>query len=139
MQELVEEFRHVVVDTSAGLDEPTLAALEQATDIVIVVDLDVASVRGARKLIETLNLIGMRDARRLIVLNRSDSKVGLRVEEVEVVLGASIDVMLPSSRAVPLSFNRGEPLVLARPRHAYSRGIAELAARFVPKRSGGRR
>jgi len=131
VDELEEEFRHVVIDTPAGLGEVTLSVLEQATDIVVVVDLDVASVRGAKKLIETLDLIGMREPRRHVVLNRSNSKVGLRIDEVEVVLKAPLDVLLPSTRAVPLSFNRGEPLVLARPRHAYSRKVTELAARFV--------
>ncbi|HSM02927.1 MAG TPA: AAA family ATPase [Acidimicrobiia bacterium] len=131
VEELTEEFRHVVIDTPAGLGESTLAVLEMATDIVVVVDLDVASVRGARKLLETLDLIGMREPRRHVVLNRSNSKVGLRVDEVEIVLKTPLDVLLPSSRAVPLSFNRGQPLVLARPRHAYSKQVSELAARFV--------
>jgi pilus assembly protein CpaE len=130
-----------VVDTSAGLDEATLVALERATDIVIVVDLDVASVRGARKLIESLDLIGMRSARRHVVLNRFDSKVGLDTDEVQAALGVDLDVMLPSSRAVPLSFNLGEPLVVSKPRHLYSRRIGDLAARFVgvpSNRRGGR-
>jgi pilus assembly protein CpaE len=141
LDQLAQEFRCLVVDTSAGLDEATLVALERATDIVIVVDLDVASVRGARKLIESLDLIGMRAARRHVVLNRFDSKVGLDTDEVQAALGVDLDVMLPSSRAVPLSFNLGEPLVVSKPRHLYSRRIGDLAARFVgvpSNRRGGR-
>jgi pilus assembly protein CpaE len=137
VDELSEEFRYLIVDTPAGLGEATLAALERATDIVVLVDLDVASVRGGRKLIETLDLIGMKGARRHIVLNRSNSKVALDIDEVEVVLGSPADVFLPSSRAVPLSLNRGQPLVMTRPRHAYSKGVAELASRLLG--GGGRR
>lgn len=138
LDQLSREFRYLVVDTSAGLDEATLVALERATDIVIVVDLDVAAVRGARKMIESLDLIGMRSARRHIVLNRSDSKVGLSRDEVEAALGVQLNVMLPSTRAVPLSFNLGEPMVVAKPRHQYSRRIGDLAAHLLGVPSRGR-
>jgi len=46
---LADEFRYVVIDTSAGLGEHTLVALEQSTDIVLVSDMDVPSVRNLRK------------------------------------------------------------------------------------------
>jgi pilus assembly protein CpaE len=107
---LHDEFRHVVIDTDPGLSEVTLSALELATDIVIVADLDVPSVRGTRKLLEALDTIGMRSATRHIVLNRADSRVGLTPEEVEKAIGASIDVELPSTRQVPISLNEGDPI-----------------------------
>lgn len=128
---LAKEFRYQVVDTSAGLEEHTLVALDRATDVVIVVDLDVPSVRGARKLIEALDVIGLRHANRYLVLNRADSKVGLKTDEVANALSVPIDISLPSSRAVPLSYNEGRPLVISHPRHPFSRGIRDLAARLV--------
>jgi len=125
------EFRHQVIDTAAGLGEHGLAALDKATDIVVVVDLDVPSVRGSRKFLEALDEIGLRAARRHIVLNRADSKVGLDADEVAAVLSVPIDVALPSSRNVPLSYNEGRPLVLSRPRHPFARRIEDLAERII--------
>jgi pilus assembly protein CpaE len=136
---LAKEFRYQVVDTSAGLEEHTLVALERATDVVIVVDLDVPSVRGARKLLEALDVIGLSQAKRYLVLNRADSKVGLKFDEVVAALNAPIDVTLPSSRAVPLSYNEGRPLVISHPRHPFSRGIRSLAERIVQPPRGSRR
>ena len=47
---LARDFPYVVVDTAAGLDERALAAIEVATDIVLLASMDVASVRNlARK------------------------------------------------------------------------------------------
>jgi pilus assembly protein CpaE len=131
IEALAKEFRYQVIDTSAGLEEHTLVALDRATDVVIVVDLDVPSVRGARKLMEALDVIGLHHAQRYLVLNRADSKVGLKLDEVVAALNVPIDVTLPSSRAVPLSYNEGRPLVISHPRHPFSRGIRSLADRIV--------
>jgi pilus assembly protein CpaE len=41
---LAANYDYVIVDTSAGLDERTLAALETATDVLLVSSLDVSSI-----------------------------------------------------------------------------------------------
>ncbi len=46
---LARQFRYVVVDTAPGLSEQTLAALDQATDAVLLSSMDVPGVRGLRK------------------------------------------------------------------------------------------
>jgi MinD-like ATPase involved in chromosome partitioning or flagellar assembly len=127
---LSTEFRIVVIDTDAGFDEQTLVALERSTDIVIIVDLDVPSVRGGRKLLKTLDQLGLGAARRHIILNRSDSKVGLDIGEVADVLGATIDIAVPSTRQAPLSFNEGRPLVTNYAKTPIAKRIVELSERF---------
>ncbi len=109
-------------------------ALERATDIVILADLDVPSVRGTRKLIEALDVIGMTEARRLVVLNRANSKVGLTPAEVSTSIGVSIDVALPSSREVPLSMNEGRPIASSSQRSHFGKRISELVDLFLPVR-----
>ena len=127
---LAAEFRYVVVDTSSGLGEHTLAALELSTDIVLVSDMDVPSVRNLRKALDALDLLGMRASQRHFVLNRADSRVGLDKEDVAAAAGIAIDVELPSSRRVPLSLNAGMPLVLGSPRSPMARRIAQLVERL---------
>lgn len=137
---LSSEFRFVIIDTDAGLNEYVLAALDRATDLVVLVDLDVPSVRGGRKLLRTLDRLGFGAARRHIVLNRADSKVGLEISEVAEVLGVSIDFAIPSTRQVPISFNEGRPLVTAYAKTPVAKRIVELAERFDETTPGrGRR
>jgi hypothetical protein len=50
---------------------------------------------------------------------------------VAEALNVPIDVTLPSSRAVPLAYNEGKPLVSGRPRHEFSQGIRLLADRLM--------
>ena len=46
LSQMAAEFQYVVVDTTPGLGEHVLAALEQATDAVWVCGMDVPSIRG---------------------------------------------------------------------------------------------
>ena len=129
---LASEFRYVVVDTAAGLNEHTLAALELSTDLIMVCDLSAAAVRGMQKVVGALDRLDMTTARRHFVLNRADSRVGLELTEVAATVGMPIEVKLPSARAVAVSMNEGIPLVESAPRSPFARRRLELQTRFVP-------
>src|SRR5258706_16480970 len=73
--------------------------------------MDVPSIKNLKLALQTLDLLGFARDRIRLVLNRADTEVGLRVQEVEKTLGTTVDVSIPSGREVPLSINRGLPLV----------------------------
>ena len=125
---LAQVFRHVVVDTAAGLDDVALTAMERATDLMVVCGTDVASARGARKELEAFNLLGLTSQRRIFVLNRADARVGLNVRDIESTVGMTVDFSIPSSRAVPLSMNQGTPLLDMDARTPVSRAFGELVS-----------
>ncbi|HEU4480749.1 MAG TPA: hypothetical protein VFS18_02595, partial [Actinomycetota bacterium] len=81
--------------------------------------------------IETLGYIGIPKERLLVVLNRADSKVGLEPSDVERVMNIKIDAMIPSSRLVPASLNKGEPVYLSDPKSAVAQAITSLADRVA--------
>lgn len=128
---LAQSFDYVIVDTPAGLDERTLAALDCATDVLLVSSLDVTSIRSLRKATETLDHIGITAERRL-VLNRSDSKVGLDPSDAEAVMDMKIACAVPSSRDVPLSLNLGTPVVSSEPKSAVAKQLEQLASLYAP-------
>ena len=70
---LMESFKYVVIDTASGLDENTLAALEYATDLILLSATDVPSVRATLKEIDALRSIGNSHQRWHFVLNRADA------------------------------------------------------------------
>ncbi|MEA2827021.1 MAG: pilus assembly protein CpaE [Actinomycetota bacterium] len=128
---LAGEFSYVVVDTGAGLDEYTLAAIERSDDLVLVCVTDVPSVRGMRKALDAIDLLGMTRPRRHLVLNRADDKVGLTTRDVEATVGLPVEVSVPTSRAIQISTNQGEPIVQSDPRSAPAKALAQLAAHLV--------
>ena len=134
---LALSFDYVVVDTAAGLDELTLAALDCATDVLLVSSLDVTSIRSLRNATDALDHIGI-TARRTLLLNRADSKVGLDPSDAEDAMGMSISCSIPSSRSVPLSLNLGDPVVTSEPRSNVAKKLQELAEIFSPVTSSTR-
>jgi pilus assembly protein CpaE len=134
MKLLQQEFRYVVIDTAAGLGEHTLAALETATDVVLICAMDVPGVRSFRKTLVTLDQIGLTTALRHIVLTRADSRVGLNIEDIERTIGRGIDVTIPSTRAVPLSINQGTPILQSEQRRsAVYQALQRLTDQFTPQ------
>ena len=128
---LAQSFDYVVVDTPAGLDELTLAALEAATDLLLVSSLDVTSIRSLRKALDALDHIRIKADRRL-VLNRSDSKVGLNPSDAEAAIGMKISCSIPSSREIPLSLNLGTQVVVSEPKSPVARQLQQLSQLYSP-------
>jgi pilus assembly protein CpaE len=128
---LAQNFDFVIVDTAAGLDELTLAALECATDLLLVSSLDVTSIRSLRNALDAFDHIGVA-AERTLLLNRADSKVGLNPSDAEDVMGMKIACSIPSSREIPLSLNLGTPVVISEPKSAVAKQLQQLALLFAP-------
>ncbi len=129
---LADSFRYVIVDTPSGLDENTLAAMEFATDLILLSATDIPSIRSTRKEIDALRVIGKPQQQWHVVLNRADAKTGLTIPVVEQALGVKVDVAIPSSRAVPLSLNQGEPVISADPHATVSLAMQQIVSRFAP-------
>ncbi len=128
---LAREFRYVVVDTAPGLSEQTLAALDRASDVVMLTSMDVPGVRGLRKELDVLRELAMIPAGRHVVMNFADPKGGLSVRDVETTIGTGVDVVLPRSKAVPASTNRGVPILESHRRDPMAKEMRRLVSRFA--------
>ena len=130
--QLRSEFQYVVVDTAPGLGEHVLATLEQATDAVWVCGMDIPSIRGLRTGFQILSELDLLPDNRHVVLNMADRKTGLTVQDVEATIGAPVDIVLPRSRTVPFSTNKGVPLLQDGSRDGVAKGLRQLVERFKP-------
>ncbi|MGY1761776.1 CpaE family protein [Geodermatophilus sp. SYSU D00779] len=128
---LAREFRYVVVDTAPGLSEQTLAALDRATDVVMLSSMDVPGVRGLRKELDVLRELCMIPAGRHVVMNLADPRGGLSVRDVETAIGTGVDVVLPRSAAVPASTNQGVPILASGRRDPVVKELRRLVSRFA--------
>lgn len=129
---LVEDFRFVVIDTDPGLGERTLTLMDYATDLIFVGATDVASVRGLAKTIDALDRIGMTSHQRHFLLNRSDAKVGLEIEDIASTIGMQPHVLIPSHRSMPVSMNQGTPILETNEATPVSEALWSLVDRFLP-------
>ena len=134
---LATEFDTVIVDTPSGLTEQTLTAIEISTDLMLLCDLSVSSVRGLSKLVRALDALEITKPKRHFVLNRADARVGVTSEEAAAVVGLPISIAIPSARAVPLSMNQGRPVIEAAPRSPAARRYFEAVQLFNGNQSNG--
>jgi pilus assembly protein CpaE len=139
---LHRSFKFVVVDTDPGLSERVLSALDLSTDLVMICSTEVPSIRGLKKALEALDVIGLTSPRRLLVLNRSNAKVGVDIDALERTVGQAVDVRVPSSIDMVLATNDGVPVMESERNADLVRAFQSLVDHFLPQEAehahGGR-
>ena len=103
---------HVIVDLPAIFNDVVISMLEASDDIILVAGLDIPNIKNVKIGLSTLSLLSIDKERIHLVLNRADSRVKLDVGEVEKTLQLRASVHVPSDVVVPISVNRGSPVVL---------------------------
>jgi pilus assembly protein CpaE len=132
LSQLRQEFQNVVVDTAPGLGEHVLATLDLASDAVWICGMDVPSIRGLRAGNQILSELNLLPEVRHVVLNMADRRSGLTLQDVEATIGAPVDVVLPRSKTLPFSTNKGIPLLQDGSRDPAQKGLRQLVERFKP-------
>ncbi|MBM7831988.1 MinD-like ATPase involved in chromosome partitioning or flagellar assembly [Agromyces cerinus] len=133
IERLRATFRYVIVDTTPGLGEHTLVALEHVTDAVFVTNMGVPSLRAMRTEFELLTRLGLMPGNRHLVVNQTDKNSGLTIKDVEHIIGAPVDVEVPKSSAVLLASNRGVPLIHDDVRDPAAKAIRSIVLRIAPE------
>ncbi len=135
MARLIEVIRtfaaYVVVDLPAIFSDVVLNVIEASDEIVLVAGLDIPNIKNVKIGFSTLALLNVPKERLHLLLNRADSKVKLDVGEVERSLGIETAAHVPSDVVVPISVNKGSPVVLSAPKSNVARAFEQLAARFL--------
>jgi pilus assembly protein CpaE len=126
-----ESYDVIVVDTSPFFHGPMLATLDRTDELLLLTSLDVPTIKNVRLSLQTLELLSFPNDRIKLVLNRANSKVGMKPKEVESALEIPVRFEVPSDRAVPLAVNRGAPAVLGDGKADFSRAVRELAKALV--------
>jgi pilus assembly protein CpaE len=120
-------FDYIIIDTAPFLDEPVLSILERSDVVLLVVDMDLPSVKNAKLALDTLRLIKFPFEKIKLVLNRHNSKARLDVGEMERSLGLQVQASVVSDKLVPRAVNEGVPVVTLNPRSRVARDFRNVA------------
>jgi pilus assembly protein CpaE len=129
-------FRLVVVDTAPGAGAPLAAAAEAADHLLVVATPDLGGIRSLRRNLDGLDQLGLTQARRQLVVNRSDQRTGLSAQAIENMVDLPVSHTIPECREIPVAANQSLPLVEAYPKAEAVRAFRELAASVRPARPG---
>jgi len=132
MGALRKRFDYVVVDTPAQLSEVVLAAFDHSTKVLCMVTLDLPSIRNMRVFLTTLEKLRINSESIGVILNKVEDDVGIAIDDVQEVLDNKILSMLPYSREVSRSINKGRPALVSAANSDIGRRLAEGMAQFVP-------
>jgi pilus assembly protein CpaE len=112
LQRLRESYEYVVLDPQHTFDSITLAALDQADEIVLVLTLDIPAIRSTQRALEIFDRLGYSRQKVRIVVNRWSKQIDLDLRQVEKFLGEPVIGFIPSDyQTAVTSINLGQPLV----------------------------
>ena len=128
---LRSHYDFVVVDTPPGFTPEVIASIDSSSHVCMVGMLDSLSLKNSKLGLETLELMGYDGSRIAVVLNRSDSRVGITRDDVATIVGRTPDVTVPSDREIPKSLTDGVPIVLAAERSEAASAFRSLAKLYA--------
>jgi pilus assembly protein CpaE len=133
-------FSNVVADLDGFWQRDFAYPLQQSTAVILLVRLDFAAIRKARRALSSFERSGVDRDNVMLVAARSGRQKEISAAQVESALGMKIRHYIPEdSQAANSSTNCGVPVVLESPHSALGKAINALAATIAaePKRAAG--
>jgi len=125
---LRQKFGCVVLDLPHTFDLITLAALDVADDILLMLTLDIPGIRGAKRALKVFENLGYRKDKVRVVVNRWSKSIDVELHKVEGHLGEQLIGFVPNDyRKVMDSINLGRPLVQTDPASKIALEIKRIA------------
>lgn len=124
---LKQNYDYIVIDTPHIFHDTTLMAMDLCHQILLVVSLDLPTIKNVKLGLEVLDSLHLKGKVKLI-LNRSANDMGIKHEDMEENLKMKIASHIPSDgRTVVSSVNKGDPFVMTHPGTKISESIRELS------------
>jgi pilus assembly protein CpaE len=113
IQQLRDRFPYVILDLPHDFQETSLAALDAADQILLVVAPEIAAVCAASGAFDVFHQLDYPSTKTTLILNTTIERGGLALKDIEQTLKQTIPLTLPyASEAFVRALNRGIPLVI---------------------------
>jgi pilus assembly protein CpaE len=122
------QFPYVIVDLDNTFTAEQVSAIVSSDVILLVLQPGMLALKNARRLLETLDQLGVSEDRVQIVAGRVGQRGQLPIAKVQQALGVKVVAAIPEDpRNMNLASNKGVPIVIERPRLKVSKRIESLA------------
>ncbi len=126
--ELTASYDYIIVDTWPSFAETVLTAMDLADQILLIMTLEMTAIKDVKLYLEVVEKLNYPAEKVKLILNRSGSAGGIKVEAVEETLRHKVMVGLSNDFvAMQTAINQGVPLVISAREHPFSRDIYRLA------------
>ncbi|TYZ22259.1 AAA family ATPase [Selenomonas ruminis] len=133
IRQLQTKFDYVIVDTTSMFSVLNLALLDLSTIVTFLGIVDfIPTIKNMKIGSDTLNDLNYDKHKIRMVLNRSNAKTRIGIDDVEKLLGEPFYHILPNDfRAASQSIKEGIPLVLKTERTDLGEALRDLVARYT--------
>ena len=132
-----KEYDYVIVDTQSSFQDRALAVLDVADRIVALMTLEMPCIKNIKLFLEVTELLEYPAEKTMLVLNKADNRLGIRVENVEENIQHKVALQIANApQEMTLSINQGVPLVIEKRGHQTAKDIFTLAGLISNARGG---
>jgi pilus assembly protein CpaE len=113
---LGQKFQYLILDLPHTFDPVTIAALDMADEILLVMTLDIPGIRNTKRALKVFERLGYPRGKVRVVVNRWSKNIDVELHKVEAHLGEQLIGFVPNDYVkVMNSINLGRPLVQSDP------------------------
>ncbi len=125
---LKKMFDYIVVDTAKAINDPLLAVLDAAEQIILVSTAEISSLKDAKLFFEVTQKLEYPASKTLLVLNKYDGKTGINARDVEGNIKHPVTGMIPrDDKATTLALTRGIPVLITQKGISFSQSLMAMA------------
>lgn len=124
-------FDYVILDTPGAFNDIVGAALEVATQVLVVTSVDMASIKDTSFILDVLESEGFPDDRLFLTVNHPNGANTIRAADIERVLRKKVFWEIPHDSQMTMATQVGSPVVIARPRSRAAANLNGLAAKIT--------
>jgi len=128
---LKTRYDYILIDTPGIFTDPSLVALDHAHQILLVLSLDLPTLKNVKLGLEVLDSLHHKDKVK-VVLNRATPEMGMGPGDVEKTLALPLTSQVPSDgRLVVGGVNKGIPFLLSHPQSRVAESLRRLTQLLV--------
>jgi len=128
MDVLESRYEYIIFDLPHNFEDSTLAVLDRADVVLLLVAPELAAVRSASIALDTYGKLQYAPNLTKVILNRPFADEGLSPMDVTRALRRPTELLLPFGGKRPVqAINEGNPLMEAWPEHPFSEALAGYA------------
>jgi len=117
---LQQRYQYIIIDTDSRLNEMTRGICSIADQILLLSDLDLASLKNLKVRIKELISLDVKESAISLIINKSDLKVGISPHDIPELIGMGVSNYLPWDIDVTRYANEGLVIVTEKERSEIS-------------------
>lgn len=134
LDKMLKLFDYVFVDTGVGFNDHTLNFVEKADQILVVTNLEMATLKNTKLMLETFDKLGLSEKVKVII-NRATMESVISATDAAQILREETPYYIPNDFQIcSQSLNIGIPFVMKQGKTDVAKSIFKMAELITSKR-----